>query len=582
MRIPEETLDEIRARVSIVDVVGRHVALKRSGKNWKGLCPFHAEKTPSFVVNEERGSYHCFGCGEGGSVFRFLMEAEGLTFLEAVGSLAERAGVALPTATDGHDHRRERRERDEVLELLELAARYYRHQLLSGRAGASAREYLRTREISDGSSEAFRLGCAPPGWDNLARYLSKKGADLAAAERAGLVAERRSGGHYDRLRDRLVFPITDVSGRVLSFGGRVLGEGEPKYLNGPESPVFKKGELLYGLHQGAEGLRREGHALIVEGYLDVISLHDRNLPNALATLGTALTAGHIHALRRRVDEAVLVYDGDQAGRQAAFRSLDLFLSEGFPCRAVLLPGGHDPDSFVRGGGDLRRLVIEARPLLDLLLEELPRMHDLSGVEGRLAAVEEVVRRLSAIADPLARDLYCRRVAEMLALDEGLFRERLGAAPSQRPEGKAEAPAPPDPLDRALLACLVHAPECREAFVERGAEAWMRPGPAREAARVVARCKGSCVEPERELLPEVRRVLSEVLVEPEGPRGEYRDVEARIHLRHLENSAARLTRELKQAEAAGEPGRVMELMRKKQEADRSVAEFRRLHGQQKEA
>ncbi|MDF1553255.1 MAG: DNA primase, partial [Deferrisomatales bacterium] len=307
MRIPDEVLEEIRGRVSVVDVVGRHVALKRSGKNWKGLCPFHAEKTPSFVVNEERGSYHCFGCGAGGSVFRFLMEVEGRSFNEAVQELADKAGVALRAGPEdaGVQLRRERRE--QLLDVLTLAARYYRHQLTDGRAGAEARHYLTGREVPTEAVELFGLGCAPAGWDHLARYLARKGVDPDLSTEAGLISPRRSGGHYDRLRDRLVFPIHDATGRVVSFGGRILGEGEPKYLNGPESPVFHKGAVLYGLHQGTEALRRERRALLVEGYLDVISLHARGIATAVAPLGTAVTPEHVQLLRRRVDEAVLVF-----------------------------------------------------------------------------------------------------------------------------------------------------------------------------------------------------------------------------------------------------------------------------------
>ncbi len=575
MRVPEETLQEIRTRTSIVEVVGRHVALRRSGKNWKGLCPFHAEKTPSFVVNDERGTYHCFGCGAGGNAFRFLMEAEGLTFPEAVRVLAERAGVKLVTGREDPARARARDERGRLRDVLDLAARYYRHQLVSGRAGEDARQYLGRRGVPAEAAEAFGLGCAPAGWDNLARFLRAKGVSLDLAERAGLVVARESGGHYDRLRDRLVFPIHDASGRPVSFGGRVLGEGEPKYLNGPETEVFRKRELLYGLHQGADVLRRTRRALLVEGYLDVISLHVHGHGNALATLGTSLTADHLRLLRRWVDEVVLVYDGDAAGRKAAFRGLDLFLAEGFPCRAVLLPDEHDPDSFVRAGRDLAALVDGAPSLMEAFLSDVAARHDLGSVEGRLAAVAEVVPRLRAVTDPLARDLYLARTADLLEVSEAGLRERVARAraPGRAPAGQAGEAArpggPADPVERAVVACLVRDPAVREPFRTRGVVGWMRPGPEREAARFVSeRAEPPQALPLDGLDEPVRQVVTAVLVS-EAPAEPYPVLEARLELRFLEERRARLQREIRRASADGADGRLVPLLEEKKTLDGAV-------------
>lgn len=573
MRIPDHVLEAIRSRVSIVDVVGRHVALKRTGKNWKGLCPFHPEKTPSFVVNEERGTYHCFGCGAGGSVFRFVMEMEGASFADAVRQMGERAGVRVAEETPGE--RRTREEKGGLLEVLETAARYYRHQLLAGRAGEEARAYLKRRGVSAEASEAFRLGYAPAGWDNLARYLKDKRVTPADAATAGLVAERASGGHYDRLRDRLVFPIQDSSGRVVSFGGRVLAGGEPKYLNGPESPLFRKGEILYGLTQGAEALRRERRALVVEGYMDVIALHGHGFPTALATLGTALTPEHVRSLRRRADEAVLIYDGDAAGRKAAFRSLDVFLEEGFPCRAVLLPGDHDPDSFVREGGDLGSRIAQAKPLIEVFLDDLGSRLDVGSVEGRVAAVDEVVPRLRAVADGLARDLYLRRAAELLGVDEGLLRARLPGS-KRPPAGPAATEAGGgDPVERGLVAALVSEPACRERFRTRDALHWLSAGPVREAAEFVSgRSEPPETLPVDEAPREVRAVLTPLLVQEAGPRHSYDVLEAKLELRFLEGRASRLVRELRATEAEGATERTEALLREKQELDRALAATRR--------
>jgi len=573
MRIPDEVLEAIRARVSIVDVVGRHVALKRAGKNWKGLCPFHSEKTPSFVVNEERGTYHCFGCGAGGSAFRFVMEVEGRPFVEAVRALAAQAGVTLAEGPEDPREARAREEREEILRVLALAARYYRHQLVSGRAGEVARAYLERRGVELEVAESFALGCAPAGWDNLARFLRGKGVDPALASRAGLLAPRPSGGYYDRLRDRLVFPIHEPLGRGVSFGGRVLGEGEPKYLNGPESPVFRKSEVLYGLFQGAEAVRRERRVLVVEGYMDVISLHARGFQTALATLGTALTAEHIRLLRRRADEAVLVYDGDAAGRRAAFRGLDLFLAEGFPCRGVLLPPEDDPDSFVRRGGDLRGAVEAAKPLLELYLEELSARFDLATVEGKVAAADEIAPRLVALTDSLARDLYAKRAAETLGVDEAGLRSRM--APGRRIREAPPGGPALDPVEQALLACLLHEPGHRSAFQDRGVEAWMGPGPVREAAAFVATRRETAPLLPVDAAPEAARaVLTRLLVAEELPRACYEEMEAALRLRHLEERRGSLVREIGVAEGGGDTDRVLALQREKTELDSAVAQCKR--------
>lgn len=574
--IPDDVLEAIRQGVSIVDVVGAHVTLKRAGRSWKGLCPFHGEKTPSFVVNEERGTYHCFGCGVGGNVFRFLMEAEGRSFREAVEVLAARAGVVLRVGSDSPEDRRERQERDVLLELLEMAARYYRQQLVAGRAGEAARAYLTRRGIGAEVAEEFRLGCAPPGWDNLARYLSGKGSDPGLAARAGLLSERTTGGYYDRLRDRLVFPITDASGRVVSFGGRVLGAGEPKYLNGPESPVFHKSEMLYGLHQAGEALRREKRALLVEGYVDVLSLHAAGFRSALATLGTSLTREHTQALKRRVDEVVLLYDGDEAGRRAAFRSLELFLTAVLPCRVVLLPGEHDPDSYVRSGGDLEARIGEARPLFVAFLAELSERRDQGTVEGRLAAVEALLPVLAAVSDPLARDLYLRQAAEVLGVGEDLLRARVA-----RPGAASTPPAEPeevDPVERALVRCLLLEPTLRARFSAHGVEEWMRSDVLRRAAAFLAsRSEGAEVVPVHDAPADLASLLSAMLVEEGPPMAPYEALEARLRLRCLDAKNADLARETQRAVANGDDAEVLRLQRAKMELDQARQECRRQIG-----
>jgi len=306
-RIPADTLNEVRERVDIVDLIGRHVGLKKAGRTWKGLCPFHGEKTPSFIVSPDRGTYHCFGCGEGGNVFGFLMKHEGMSFPEAVRSLAAEVGIEIPEYGGGP----ERSVLDEVFRANKLAKAFYQAELRSQR-GTAARAYLTQRGLSEADIARYGIGFAPDSWEALGSALRKEKLAPEAAERAGLLrARERGGGHYDLLRNRVVFPIEDARGRTVGFGGRALEkEQEPKYLNTPESPVYRKREAFYGFPSALEALRARERAVIVEGYFDRIAMDRAGLSEALATCGTALSEDHARALRRRVRDVVLFFDGD--------------------------------------------------------------------------------------------------------------------------------------------------------------------------------------------------------------------------------------------------------------------------------
>jgi DNA primase len=404
-RIPEETLQTIRDRVDLVELVGRHVALKKAGRSFKGLCPFHHEKTPSFTVNPDRGIFHCFGCGEGGNAFAFLMRLEGLSFPEAVRTLAADCGVAIPEA-GGEPGVAER-----VFEANAVAQRFYR-KALAGAEGLGARTYLAERGLDAASIEAFGIGFAPPGWDELARELRRASVPEAIAARAGLLRERPSGGHYDLLRGRVTFPIQDARGRVVAFGGRALGaDQEPKYLNSPESPVFRKREAFYGLPHALENIRRRERIVVVEGYFDRIALHRAGVEETLATCGTALSEDHGRALRRRARQAVLLFDGDAAGRRAALRALEILVPAGLRVRAAALPAGDDPDTFLarEGAEALRALVDEAPAGLDLAIADAVA----GGVvapEARADAVAAVVPLLARIPDATERSAWAQRLA----------------------------------------------------------------------------------------------------------------------------------------------------------------------------
>ncbi len=436
-RIPEDTIHAIRDRVDIVDLVGRAVALKKAGRSYKGLCPFHREKTPSFIVSPDRGTYHCFGCGEGGTAFDFLIRHENLTFPEAVRSLAAQVGIEVPEEGGS-----ERGLVEQVLRANELAHAYYRRSL-AGPDGAPARAYLAGRGLTDDDAERYGIGFAPERWDGVASVLAREKIPAELGERAGLLRARESGsGHYDLLRGRVTFPIRDARGRIVAFGGRALGaDQEPKYLNTPESPVFRKREALYGLPQALEGMRARERAIVVEGYFDRIALSRAELEEAVATCGTALTDDHAKSLRRRTRNLVLLFDGDEAGQRAMLRALEALLPEGLRVRAALLPGGADPDDYLKSHGAeaLRRLVDEAPPALTLAIRRAARAGCRTPWE-RADAVAAVAPLVALLPDPVERGEFARELAlavgaEPRDVEAALRRDRRGEEPEAAIAGR---------------------------------------------------------------------------------------------------------------------------------------------------
>ncbi len=371
--IPQDIIEEVRRRNDIVEVIAEYLPLKGSGGNYKALCPFHSEKTPSFTVTRQKQIFHCFGCGVGGNIFHFIMKYEHMSFPEAVTYLAKRAGVTLPKSRFSATSSPLETHKEQLYGMNELAAKYFHQLLLNSPQGEKARSYLQTRGIDQHSIERFHLGYAPEGWDGLVRYGTERGLQPQMLAEVGLVKAREDGrGFYDRFRDRLMFPICNVIGRVVALGGRLLENlpEAPKYLNSPETAIYKKGTLLYGLHLAKQSIRAEGRVLIVEGYLDLISLFQSGIEHVVATLGTALTRSHVQLLKAYAKEAILVFDGDAAGRSAALRGKEYFLQghvryflpsahvsslqgalEGdLHAKVVLLPQGHDPDTFVQAEG----------------------------------------------------------------------------------------------------------------------------------------------------------------------------------------------------------------------------------------
>jgi DNA primase len=426
-KIPDDTLQAIRERASIVEIVSGYVTLKKAGRNHIGLCPFHSEKTPSFTVNDERGLFHCFGCGAGGTVFTFLMRADRIEFPEAVEMLARRVGVALPRSPErepGGD------QREELIELNDIAQRCYREALQSVR-GAVARQYLEKRGLRAATIEHYGVGFCPPNGSGLIRTLAGKAPKIQQALGLGLIGRRTDGSVYDRLWGRVTFPIRHGRGHILGFGGRTLGADHPKYLNSPESALFHKGQVLYGLFEARAAIRDAERVVLVEGYLDALALVEAGIGYAVASLGTALSAAQLLLARRFAPEVVVFFDGDRAGQDAAVRSFGLCAEAGIWGLGAFLPEGFDPDTYVRakGQGAVLSLLEKATPLADFFIRQID-----PGPQGtvpqRARAVERVGQVIAQFQDPLF-SLLARQAAQQLRVDESVFREMRSAAGTLR-------------------------------------------------------------------------------------------------------------------------------------------------------
>ena len=442
--IPESFLQELLHRVDIVDLIDGYVPLKKAGANYAACCPFHNEKSPSFTVSPSKQFYHCFGCGAHGTAIRFLMEYSGLGFIDAVKELSGRMGMVVPEEAGRVRHEGPRTA--ELTEVMGKAAQYYFEQL---KHSDKAKDYLKRRGLTGEIALKFRIGYAPDGWQNL--QASFPNYDAPELKTAGLIIENDQGRRYDRFRDRVMFPIINQKNEVIAFGGRVIDQGEPKYLNSPETPLFEKGRELFGLPQARQALREKNTVIVVEGYMDVVALAQHGVGNAVATLGTATTATHVQKLLRQVDRIVYCFDGDAAGRKAAWRGLENSLesladnkSIGF----VFLPPEHDPDSYVRelGKEAFERMIDQAMPLSDFLLKELASHCDLTTSEGKSKLVYEAKPLIQRLATPLLRLQLVKRLAEASGFSQQEV-ERLcdlkpvaRAAPARAPR-QALSPAP---------------------------------------------------------------------------------------------------------------------------------------------
>jgi DNA primase len=478
--IKQQKIVEVRDRASIVEIISDYVTLKKAGRNYMGLCPFHGEKTPSFTVSEDKGIFHCFGCGVGGGVFHFLMRYDQLTFPEAVERVANRYGITIERA-DRSGSAGESGERELLYRLNERVAANYQKTLVSHPEGKRALEYLAARGVDEGTARNFMLGYAPQSGSGLLGVLKKEGLSVKDAMRLGLIGQRGSERFYEKFFGRLMFPIINAGGKVVGFGGRVLDQGLPKYLNSSETPLFRKSSTLYGLYQAKDGIRKTDRVVVVEGYLDAIALNQFGLADVVATLGTALTVEHVRLLSRYTKKIVALFDGDDAGRKAAARSFEIFIEAGMLGRAAFLPKSEDPDTFVRSRGKaaIEGVLDRAIPLADYYFSWLEERYG-TGLEGKSQTAAEISRLLAKSQSPFDVDLLVRRAVDRLGIREELLRRPAGVAGKAQTARGAVMPLPSvntqnreDRAERSLVSLMLRFPAAiREVEREGDIRQWI--------------------------------------------------------------------------------------------------------------
>jgi len=470
--IPEDKLSEIKNAADIVDIISEEVVLKKTGRNFLGLCPFHSEKTPSFSVSPDKQIFYCFGCATGGNVFSFLMKQHGLSFTEAAKNLAQRYGIELPTQSLSPEQKKRLNERDDILSVNRLAMEYFKKTLHDHPEAQKAQSYLNKRRISPGIIERFHLGYAPTSWENLVGLFSKKRIPQALTLKTGLIIPRKNkNGFYDRFRGRIIFPIFDMSVQVIAFGGRVMDDSMPKYMNSPETPVFSKGRSLYGIHLARNKCREAKTVYIVEGYFDLLALHQHGIENTVATLGTALTPEHVRILKGLVGtdgKVVLVYDSDEAGLKAAFRSIEIFDKGYVDAQILVLPAGHDPDSYIFGSGAEAFIAAaaKAKGIMSFLIDAAVAKHDLT-IDGKIRIIAELQRPLASIQDPVDPSLYVQELAERIGIDEGAILEKIRDNTERNKikrdsehsfyKGTVSAEAPSKKIEQRVIAMMLQFP-----------------------------------------------------------------------------------------------------------------------------
>ncbi len=601
--ISGESRDEITARIKeeadIIQIIGECVELKRSGTRFLGLCPFHGEKTPSFSVHSGQQFFHCFGCGESGDVFSFMMKYHSLDFPEAVKTLADRYHIELPERRRSKEEELRDKNRELLFAINEKAATFYSQYLQESKGAKAASAYLRKRGVSEDVLSRFRIGYAPAveieGWNYLGGKVS--GNETKAAIEAGLLVEKEQGGTYDRFRDRIVFPISDISGRICGFGGRIVGEGQPKYLNSPESPIFNKSKLLLGLYQQKEDIRRKNGAVLVEGNFDLISLVAGGCTNVVAPLGTALTREQLRLIKRFAERVTLLFDGDVAGIKAAVRGVPFFLAEQVVGRVALLPDGHDPDTFIREKGlaALTQLLEQAESLPEFVLSRLIQEYGLT-LDGKRRIVEELQPLVKAAVSPLQRSVFVSHFAEKLGMPMEQLNGHLDNPPeypahSQLPpvkQGRREQVVPLSIPQRQLVEFMILQPKYFSRLEDGGIRECLAGGVGEVLFLQLKSLlmQNPDAEPE-ELLTDLsegveRSLVADLLLKApnrlygkkaDDPMEELSDRLEYLEKYHLKKSSEELMQRMQRAQQDGDSGLLQELMMKKIEITRI------LHGEQ---
>ncbi|QAT16947.1 DNA primase [Candidatus Velamenicoccus archaeovorus] len=442
---PDNLISDVLDRCNIVELISSYIPLKRAGRNFRANCPFHAEKTPSFIVSTDKQIFHCFGCGQGGNAITFVMQYEKVGFREALETVAQRCGIPLPEPELTPSQKGREDNRKTLQGLYEQAASFYHARLFQASDAKNARNYLAGRGISKETAQRFRLGHAPEGWDSLIAHFKSQKVSLAALDKSGLIVAKENGGYYDRYRNRIMFPIADIKGRVIAFGGRVLDDSLPKYINSPETAVYIKGKNLFGLDVSKEYIRQADQVVVVEGYLDMIVPFEAGVKNIVASLGTALTEDQIRLIKRFTNRVVLLYDPDAAGEMATLRALELLIKEDMDIRIASLPKGKDPDAFVRhnGGGALKEIIDKALPIFDYKLNLLLAKYDAKSTHGKDKIVREILPTIRHFKHHTTRAEYVKRAAASVGVDEEALLQDLKnmtetARPAAAPDNDALA------------------------------------------------------------------------------------------------------------------------------------------------
>ena len=574
-RIPENLLEDILGRVDIVEIISGYIPLKKSGANFKSNCPFHHEKTASFMVSPERQIYHCFGCGESGNAFKFLMRHERMEFPEAVEMLAKKCGLNLPDQ-DSPELTRAASLSSQLYKVNELAVSFYENNLHRG-SGSLAINYLLDRGIKQETIKEFHLGLATSGWDNLINFLRSKNISLALMEQAGLVLPKDSGGYYDRFRSRIIFPVFDLRSRMIGFGARVMDNSLPKYINSPETPVYTKGKNLFGFNLSKDFIRDADSAVIVEGYLDFMIPYQEGLKNIVASQGTALTLEQIKLLKRYTHNVVMIYDGDTAGEIATLRSLDILIDEGIDVKVVPLPKGMDPDTLVRNEGivALKAKVEKAASFFDYKLDILTSRYDIKDAHGKTKIASEMLLTINKFDNAILRGEYTKRLSEVMCIPEQYILEELGKlkpalstfAGQPAPLGKKTSQI--NPAEKLLIKFMLEEKELIEKIMQQ-----LSPSDFADArtAKIVSVMhdlvlKGKNIEPSVLMNyfseDDASQLVCETMFMPaltdQGREKAVNDCIARIKFQRLKFRREHLHLQIKSAQSLGDEGKLNSLI-----------------------